>query len=372
MKILFSSQDFWYWATTQMFSIIQHLLMNWFDWKIWVVENKSTIIFFQNFIKENPDSNVVLQKDFDDTYDIYIWIYDPNIIFYAKKRNKKNIFLCNLTFLWNEKLIEKYNLDNINIDNIDFTKIKNHHELIILAYVFADTVFIRSSDKLDKKSLLYNIVKDKIHYIGPIIYPKMVEKIEPSHILIQLWWQVNPITNEDFYCIYFEIVKKILDKIEWKKILCINPSLEKFWKQYFPDTEILPTLSQFEYQKLLSQSSTIFSPFWINTYFETTYFNTPTYLLPEQHLWHIKSLLNYFPIDTLKKYWTLLYTQQPYNLQWDNESDFIQFLLREYTKILKEDSLKILNSKNLWNIMIDNNYQSLVNKDIEVLLDILN
>ena len=81
MKILFSSQDFWYWATTQMFSIIQHLLIRWFDWKIWIVENNSSKIFYQNFIKENPNWNIFLQSDFDDTYDIYVWVYDPNIIF---------------------------------------------------------------------------------------------------------------------------------------------------------------------------------------------------------------------------------------------------------------------------------------------------
>jgi hypothetical protein len=61
--------------------------------------------------------------------------------------------------------VSKYNLKNINIQNIDLNLIENHHELVILAYIFADRVFIRSSDKLDQKSSLYNIVKDKIHYI---------------------------------------------------------------------------------------------------------------------------------------------------------------------------------------------------------------
>lgn len=371
MNILFSSQDFWYWATTQMFSIIQHLLLRWFNWKIGVIENKSSKIFYQNFTKEHQSWNVVLQKDFDDTYDIYIWIYDPNIIFYAKKKNKKNIFLCNLTFLWNDRFVSKYNLKNINIQNIDLNLIENHHELVILAYIFADRVFIRSSDKLDQKSSLYNIVKDKIHYIWPIIYPKMVKKWTPSYILIQLWWQINPITTEEFYCVYFEIVKKILDKVEWKKVLCINPFLENLSKKYFSNAEILSTLSQYEYQKVLSQSSMIFSPFWINTYFETAYFNTPTYILPEQHLWHIKSLLNYFQVDIIKKYWTLLYTQCPYSLEWDNEYDFVQFLLKEYLRIIRQNSLKIFTPKSLWNIMIDNNYQFLINKEIESFFNLL-
>ena len=347
------------------------MLLRWFSWKIWVIENKSSKIFYQNFIKENPNWNIVLQSDFDDTYDVYVWIYDPNIIFYAKRKNKKNIFLCNLTFLRNESFIGKYNLKNINIQDIDFNSIKNHHELIILAYILADIIFIRSSDKLDQNSLLYSVVKEKIHYIWPIIYPNIVKKWKPSHILIQLWWQVNPITTEEFYCTYFEIVKRILDNVWWKKVLCVNPFLENLSKKYFSDTEILPTLSQYEYQKVLSQSSMIFSPFWINTYFETVYFNTPTYLLPEQHLWHIKSLLNYFSVDVIKKYWTLLYTQCPYSLEWDNESDFIQFLLEEYTRIIKKNSLKIGSTTSIWNIMIDNNYQSLVNKDIELFFHFL-
>lgn len=372
MKILLSSQDFWYWATTQMFSIIQHLLIRWFDWKIWIVENNSSKIFYQNFIKENPNWNIFLQSDFDDTYDIYVWVYDPNIIFYAKRKNKKNIFLCNLTFLWDDRFIGKYDIKSININDIDFNLIENHHELIILAYIFADTVFIRSSDKLDKKSFLYGVVKNKVNYIWPIIFPNMVKKWKPSHILIQLGWQVNPLSNGEFYCAYFEIVNKILDRIEWKKILCVNPSLESLSKKYFSNIEILSTLSQQEYQRVLSQSSMLISPFWINTYFETVYFGTPTYLLPEQHLWHIKSLLNYFPINVLKKYWTLLYTQGvPYNLQWSNEGDFIQFLFKEYSRIIKENSLKIVNPNGLWNIMIDNNYQFLVNKDIELFLQFL-
>lgn len=368
MRILFSSQDFWYWPTTQMFSIIQHLLLRWFKWEIWVLKNKSTEIFYKNFVTENPNWNVILQDNVQDNYDFYVWIYDPNIIFYARKKNKKNIFLCNLSFLWNDKLINKYNGKEINVSDIGL--VENHHELVLLWYMFADQVFIRSSDKLDTNSILYNKIKDKVRYIWPIIYPKRVEKWLESHVLIQLWWQVNPITPKSFYCNYFKIVKKILDTIEWKKILCVNPLLENISKEYFAGIEILSTLPQYKYQQYLSQSSMLLAPFWINTYFESVYFNIPTYILPEQHLWHIKSLLHYFSVDTLKKYWTLLYTQEaPYNLEWSNESEFIEFLSAEYSRILEKDSLKICDSSGIWNIMIDNNYDSLVNKDIDYFLN---
>jgi len=240
MKILISSQDFWFWPTTQMFAFIKHLIINWFEWKIYLKNNNATKIFYNNFIENNDSKNIKLVDSYIWKYDKYIWFYDPNIIFEWKKCWKKTIFLCNLTFLWNIELINKYK-DLLDFDNINFSKIKNHHELILLGYLIANKIFIRNTDWIDEKSIFYHLIKDKTTFIWAIIYPKIYERNEKDFILIQFWWQVNTITNNSFYINYFKLVKKLLANINIKKKIIVNTLLEEQAKKIFKNEEIITT-----------------------------------------------------------------------------------------------------------------------------------
>ena len=354
MKILLSSQDFWFWPTTQMFSFIKHLLINWFKWELFLKENKTTELFYKKFIEKNNYKNISLVNNYIWEYEKYIWFYDQEIIFEWKRQWKKTIFLCNLTFLWNISLIEKYK-NWFNFNGIDFNKIKNHHELILLWYLVADLIFIRNTDWIDKRSIFFDLIKEKTTFIWPIIYPKIYKRKEKDFILVQFWWQVNPITSDDFYINYFKLVKKILENVDINKKIIINPLLEKQAKKIFKKEEIITTLSQEDYQKLLSETKALFSPFWINTFFESSYYNIPTFILPEQHIWHIKSIFQYFSnIQNIKKNSYLFYELDKYPLNCSNEIDFINFLNISYKKLLeKKIDIDLTIFLNQWDNLIN-------------------
>ncbi len=374
MKIFLSSQDFWYWPTSQLFSIVKHLYEKQFQGEVVIKNNTSTAIFFDHFIKENPRFNVSLVEDFpqDDTINLYLGIYDPFTIFEAKKKNKKAIFLCNLTFLWNDQSLEYYlwikGDERKDIIKKDTT---NHHDFIILAYLLADQVFIRSSDSLDASSKLYKAIKDKLSFIGPIIYPKQHKySFEKKYHLIQLGGQVNPITSEEFYCLYFQLIAQLFSPLQENKLFIINPQLESLAKKYLKNQTILTTLGQSEYQKLLAESHILYSPFWINTFFEASYYDIPTYILPEQHLWHIKSLIKYFEKNKISEYGTTLYWECPYPLQRKHESDFLSFLQENYKKQIQYPTWAI-QKREYKNLMQEYQHSNLINKDLSKLLDLI-
>lgn len=334
MKILISSQDFWFGPTAQMFSFLKHLFLYWFNGDVFIKNNFSTQIFYDNFIRENSAKNLYLVNNFNWSYDRYVWFYDPEVIFEWKKRNKKTIFLCNLTYLWDDSFLNNYS-KNIKIENINLNDTKNHHELILLWYLFADKVFIRNTDGMNRKGKLFNRIKDKLEFIWPIIYPKIYNDSYKKYTLIQLWWQINPMSDNNFYEIYLTLIKKITDNIIWNKKIIVNPSLYDISKRIFNKNDILTTFWQEKYQKLLSESKLLLSPFGINTFFESSYFNLPTYILPEQHLGHIISLINYvWNLQKIKKQSFLLYNKLAYNLDYKNEWNFINFLKDEYIKLI--------------------------------------
>jgi hypothetical protein len=335
MKILLSSQDFGYWPTTQMFSFIKHLLIHWFAWEIFIKNNSSSKIFYDNFIKDNNWINIYLVDNYSWNYDKYIWFYDPEIIFEWKRKWKKTIFLCNLTFLWNDELIKKYE-NWVDFNNLNFQNISNYHEIILLWYLIADKIFIRKTDWINKEWLLYKLIKEKLSLIWPIIYPKIYKRNKKDFILIQFWWQVNPISSIDFYEVYFKLIKNILSEINIEKIIIVNPLLKDITKKIFTKDKIITTLSQEKYQKLLSETQALFSPFWINTFFESSYYDIPNYILPEQHLWHIKSIIKYFwNTKKIESQSLLLYNLEKYNLNYENEIDFIKILQNKYENLLE-------------------------------------
>ena len=90
MKIILSSQDFWFGPVTQMFSFIKHLLNSWFNGEIHIKNTKNSKIFYNNFIKDNDVKNIKLVNSYNIIYDKYIGFYDPEVIFKGKKENKKN------------------------------------------------------------------------------------------------------------------------------------------------------------------------------------------------------------------------------------------------------------------------------------------
>jgi len=371
MKILLSSQDFWYWPTTQMFSFIKHLLLYWFSGEIYIKNNASSRIFYHNFIQENVYENIFLVESFDGDYDKYVWFYDPQIIFVWKKKKKPTIFLCNLPFLWNDVFVQKYP-SKIGLEDIDFQEINNHHELMILWYLLADKIFIRSTDGIDIKWILYQAIKDKTTLIWPIIYPKIYKSKQSNYSIIQLGWQINPLAKQSFHKTYLRLIHTITKNIQWLKKIIINPELLSLAKSIFHDNnyQLISTVGQLEYQKLLSNSSLLLAPFWINTFFESSYFNIPTIILPEQHLWHIKSLIHYiWDVSKIKYDNFLLYNIDKYTLDYTHEKDFINFLEERYWELLhgwpeqKQDVHR--KTTNIINILKLDQY---INKDIEKLL----
>lgn len=374
MKILLSSQDFGYWPTSQLFSILKHLYEKGFKGEVLIKNNKSTTIFFNHFIRENTNINISLVEEFPQTNDIdlYLGVYDPFVIFEAKRKEKQSIFLCNLTFLWNEQALEYYSwIKNFDRQNIVSKKISNHHDFIILAYLLADKVFIRSSDSLDSASKLYQAIKNKLSFIGPIIYPQQCEaSLQKKHHLIQLGGQVNPITSEEFYSVYFQLINQLFKPLREQKLFIVNPQLKTLAQKYLKNEVILTTLGQREYQELLRESYMLYSPFWINTFFEATYYNLPTYVLPEQHLGHIKSLIKYFDKNTIAWCGTTLYGDMPYPLEWKHESDFLFFLEEKYKEQINFPTRKIQSGK-YTNLMQEYGYDRLINKDISQLLKLI-
>lgn len=370
MKIILSSQDFWFGPVTQMFSFIKHLVDSWFDGELHIKNTKNSKIFYNNFIKYNDVKNIKLVDSYNIVYDKYIGFYDPEVIFKGKKENKKTIFLCNLTFLWNSNLIIK---DSYDIKNIDFSNITNHHNLVILWYLLSDRVFIRNTDSIDKSSYLYKNIKNKLTLIWPIIYPKLYDRKIKDFCLIQFGGQINPISNFEFYKTYFKVVKKLVWKITMKKIIIVHPKLESLAKTIFHNEKIITTLSKDDYQRLLSQSKALFSPFGINTLFESSYYSVPTFILPEQHLWHIKSIIKYDrSLNNIQKQSFLLYSTNKYNLEYEDEKEFINFLLNEYKKILNDkiDDHIIENFLDTWKNLIKlMGLEQEINKKIDLIIN---
>lgn len=371
MKILFSSQDFAYGPTSQMFSFIKHLKIHWYENEIYIKKNSATEIFFNNFVNENFDNNVFLVNDFSGNYDVYIGFYDPDIIIEWKSKFKKTLFICNLTFLWNDSIFN--DLKNENIDNLLSRKTTNHHHKIALWYYFADKVYIRNTDKTDLNSQLYKNISHKTQFIWPIIYPKIYNQWIKKHCVIQLWWQINPITPKSFYFVYLKLVSLICKNISWEKKLIIHPDILEIALKYFSNDknyEIITTTWQWQYQKILSESYLLMSPFWINTFFESSYFNIPTYILPEQHLWHIKSLIQYvWDLEQIKNQSFLLYNIEKYNTTYENEIDFIDFLENQYENLIKTDSINLnFNNLNYPNIIKYLKIDTSINNDIDKII----
>ena len=367
MKILISSQDFWFWPTTQMFAFIKHLFLNWFNWTIFLKRNKSTEIFLENFLAENQFiKNIFLIDTSDWLFDAYIWFYDPEIIFEANKKNKISYFICNLTYLWEDDFVTKYqNISSIN--DFDINKISNHHEMIILWYLLADKVFIRITDNIDKEWKLYKAIKDKTNFLWPIIYPKLYKGKPWNYALVQLWWQVNPLSNNLFYETYFYLVKKIISNIDKEKVIVVNPLLFDIAKSIFRWYKLVKTTSQENYQRILSQSSLIMSPFWINSFFESALYDVPTFILPEQHIWHTKSIISYFDnFDNIRKCSFTFFNYCPYKFSWDNEKDFIDYLPNSYLSFIEKNI--DLNIDVWFNIMNEFWYSDVINKDIDLLI----
>lgn len=348
-KIILSAQNFWFWPTTQMFAIIKNLLKKYEkeERKIDILTNKTTKIFFDNFLKYNKSDKINLVNKINDDYDLYLWIYDPYIIFEGKKSNKKTIFFCNLWFLRSSDIdIDKYIYDckNLDVDSLIKKYSYNHHNMIFLAYILCDSVYYRQTDWNTKDNRLFKLLSNKINLVGPIIYPKLYKKVRnPDKIIFQLWWQTNPISSKTFYKNYFKVISKILEWLDKaiyqdKIFIIINKDLLNLWKKIFKWRNIIGTIPQEEYQLLLSEARILLHPFGINTFFESTYYKVPNFILPEQHIWHIKSIKQYIPNNKLLKDISfLLYNIKKYKLWRDNEVDFINFLNNEYEKLIRDD-----------------------------------
>jgi len=66
-----------------MFAILKHLLVihKQQDRQIDIIKNNTTSLFFENFIAYNKISNIRLIDEITETYDVYVGIYDPYIVF---------------------------------------------------------------------------------------------------------------------------------------------------------------------------------------------------------------------------------------------------------------------------------------------------
>lgn len=373
MKLIFSSQDFGYGPTSQMFSLLKHLLREGYRKEILIKSSKTTKIFFDNFCKENTQAKIRLIDNLEDEVgDLYVSLYDPHCIFEAKKQKKKSIFLCNLTFLRNESILEK-DIKSLtqNWESFITKRNNNHHNLIILAYLLADHVYIRKTDQVNIHSLLYQAIKEKTSLIGPIIYPKIKSTSRKKcYHLIQLGGQINPLSGEKFYTIYFKLIKKLFNHYKEELIFMVNPHLKNLAQKELGIWTILTTVWQHEYHKLLSETKILYSPFWINTFLESAYYNIPTYILPEQHLGHIKSLLQYFNINTITQYWSTRYEQENYSLERKNESDFLSYLQKSYEQNLNNinRNIKAIPEKN---IIKEYKYDKLINQDLDLVLKMI-
>lgn len=344
-----SAQNFWFWPTTQMFAILKHLLLadKKQDREIDIIRNNTTSIFFDNFVAYNKISNIRLIDEVTKTYDTYIGIYDPYVIFEWKKRGKQTIFFCNLWFLWSSDTdIDRYMIDSnyLSIDELIDKYSHNHHNMIFLAYILCDSIYYRSTDGKIIQNDLFVRLKDKITLLWPIIYPRLYQKqANPDKLLFQLGWQVNPISSESFYELYFDVIKKILSwldkKLYYDKIyILVNKEILSLAETVFDWWKVLPTMPQEEYQILLSQTKALFHPFGINTFFESICYDVPNFILPEQHIWHIKSLIQYTgDMQKIDKSSILMYSMAKYQLSWENEIVFIDFLKTRYKTFLDTD-----------------------------------
>jgi hypothetical protein len=139
-------------------------------------------------------------------------------------------------------------------------------------------------------------------------------------------------------------ITQFVKKRDYEIVLIINPLLLHIAKQIFPSQyTLLPTLAQEEYQKMLAISSALFAPLGINTYYESSYYNIPTFILPEQHLGHIKSIQRYFPsLKSIKKQSFCLIHPFPELLKCleVSEKEYIIYLEEKITQ-LKESFLEI-------------------------------
>ena len=120
----------------------------------------------------------------------------------------------------------------------------------------------------------------------------------------------------------------------------------------------------------MSNCSALFAPFWINSFFESSYFNIPNFILPEQHLWHIKSLIKYvWDLSKIKENSFLLYNLENYTLDYDNEKKFIDFLAKKYSKLLDNKfKIKSFDSKTTSNIVNKLKINKYINKNINKFL----
>jgi len=230
-------------------------------------------------------------------YNLAISIMEPDILLWSKKYGILSISIDNLYWMWtwDDSLLKYVQEMTKKIDSsTDITEIR---KILRAKGEYADySVMYTLSDKIYWQKFCMQfpdnlkLYKEKIEFINPIIenisYTNGNKKRDK--ILVSFSGMINPYVDDGDLYVYLLMVKKILDKAEKKIgnklpfIFTVHESmLTAAGKIFYPHD--VYSFSHPQFINALNTSLLVIAPAGMATIYECLAYNTPFFILPEQH-----------------------------------------------------------------------------------------
>lgn len=292
MKVLIGAENFGFGPVSKLRTIIDmSMLSKCYLYFIGTIE-------IYNFLRRNLELEIKMIDNFQlankISFDYIVSVMEPSLILYGKYSNIPTCFVDSLFEFWNWEKDDIRQIENLKksmdqeyeFDNwlSRYSKLSNHQQEL-LAYLFADEIFVQTAWQVKNRDFLNN----KIKKVRPIVDTRFVaeESYERNSIIISLSGMNNPLISKEDNLQYIKFISKVINRTPLLKdaLVTVSPQYLDEAKKIIENKVV--SLTHTEFLKKLSHSHFVLAPMGLTTFFEALEYKTIFVPLPEYHHGHI-------------------------------------------------------------------------------------